>query len=213
MTHRWPWLAAALLAWAASGAAQDLRVVGFSGVSNQELLERTLGVGVFLAVAPLDWMDVSIGLAWSGNESEREGLACVRFRPFATDCVEGRLEETVTIRSFRVAAHPYLALHESLRARGGVGISSNQLRAASVSPGTQRVGNLYVPPSAHMGGFVHAGLAWTPLYRLPLNLLVGATGHWIRFEGCRDHAAFYAPFCGVERITELTVGASLRVFR
>jgi hypothetical protein len=214
MRHRWPCLAVvALLGWATGGVAQNVTAVGFEGVSNQALLERSRGIGVFAVVGPKDWLDVSVGLAWSsGNASERDGLACAWIQPRPQDCTGDLLTEKVQVRSFRVSVHPHMALLESLQGTAGVGISTNDVQATSVTTMPNRMGNLYTPPSAHMGGFLQLGLAWGPFDQVPLDLVVGATGHWIFFDGCRTGATLYAPFCGVERITELTIGVSLQVF-
>ncbi len=194
-------------------SAQDVWVRGVHASSSQDSFERSGGFGLGAAIPASERFDVQIALKWTASESDRHGLACSSYNPRPLDCEEDRLSERVRVRSFRISAHGAADLLEYLHADLGLGVSSNELTGASRPVSSSRIGNLYVPPTAHMGVFLQTGVAWSPVDELPLKLVLDAAGHWIFFDGCRTTGSWHAPFCGGSLITELSVGASYRVFR
>jgi hypothetical protein len=203
---------------AASGQVWErwsLEVGGSQLVSGQPTLERSSAVDLRLLIRLQnpDWLTVGIAVAqmWSG--SNRDGEACRTFRPIKTGCAPDRLEEHVRIRRFGVASFGEVGLTWSLRARAGGGLSISELQATSEGMTTGEPGDLYAAPSGHLGGFLEGALLWTPVDRLPLDLLVGGAGHVIWFDGCRGGTEYFTPYCGPSGLSELRMGLAYRVGR
>jgi hypothetical protein len=199
---------------AASGQVWERWVVEAGGsrfVSGQPTLElsNALDLRLLMRLENPDWLvGITAAYMWSG--SERDGEACRVLQPRPLNCVPDRLEDNIRLRRFGVAAFRELRLARSLRARGGLGISISEMHATSQGMTTGEVGNLYAPASAHLGGFFEGGLLWTPLDRLPLDLMVGGAGHVIWFDGCRGGTEYFAPYCGPSGLGEVRVGLAYR---
>lgn len=181
-------------------------------LSGQPTLERSnaLDLRLLIRLENPDWLAVGITMAqmWSG--SERDGEACEAFRPWKSGCAPDRLEDYVRLRRFGVAAFGEVGLTWSLRARAGTGFSISEMFATSEGTITGKTGDLYAPTSAHLGGFLEGVLLWTPVDRLPLDLLVGGAGHVIWFDGCRAGTEYFTPYCGPSGLSELRVGLAYR---
>jgi hypothetical protein len=212
-----PALAALLAVHPAAASGQvwerwSLEVGGSQFVSGQPTLERGNAVDLRLLIRLQnpDWLTVGVTVVqmWSG--SNRDGEACRVFRPRKTGCALDRLEEYVRLRRFGVAGFGEVGLTWSLRARAGGGVSISELHATSEGMTTGEPGDLYAPTSAHLGGFLEGVLLWTPLDRLPLDLVVGGAGHVIWFDGCRGGTEYFTPYCGPSGLSELRVGLAYR---
>jgi hypothetical protein len=185
---------------------------GSQFLSGQPTLERSnaLDLRLLIRLENPDWLAVGITVAqmWSG--SERDGEACQVFRPWKTGCAPDRLEEYVRLRRFGAAAFGEVGLTWSLRARAGTGLSISEMFATSEGMTTGEPGDLYAPTSAHLGGFLEGVLLWTPLDRFPLDLVLGAAGHVIWFDGCRAGTEYFTPYCGPSGLSELRMGLAYR---
>jgi hypothetical protein len=200
------------------GSAQSsprLRIGGWGTflTSSQPTLRDGAGggLGVSMDVAGREWLGFSLAIAQTRTDSERDGLACRSMVPFPGGCEPDHLTETATVRSLSLAVQPRAALTRQVSVAGQLGVSVNELIAVSKGTATSLTGNLYAPESAHTGSFLDLGLVWSPFAYFPLDLVVGATNHWIFFDGCRSHPSVFAPYCGAASLFIWRAGLSFGI--
>jgi hypothetical protein len=97
----------------------------------------------------------------------------------------------------------------------GGGLSFNSLTVDARGESGFRA-DLHMPSTGQIGYLGSTSLAFSPMPSVPVRLVAGVTGHWVKFRGCvsaEDKTSGYAPFCGWDRFTEVQAGLSVTVPR
>lgn len=213
-------LLGSLLACAAAPGSLDAQAGGRLAIeagggvlaSSNPTTERgsVLDGRLLLRLDAPEWLSIGVGATQLWSASERDGLVCHRLQPTPMGCAPERLEESVTLRSYRVGAYPETDLGSTLRGRVGLGISMNVLSGTSQGVTTGGQGNLHMVPWGHIGAFAELALLWAPFPDTPLDVVLGGGGNGIWFDACRDHVELFTPYCRVTPLAELRAGLAYR---
>jgi hypothetical protein len=191
--------------------AQEIDSFALFSSSDQPVLQSGAGGGLTVSFGAADWLRFGGGVVQYRSLSERDGLVCTRIQPLPWGCSQQQVEEQITVRSVRLSLMPHLDLTRAIRAKGAVGLSISELNGESTGATANQFTNLYVPPSAQLGGYLRLDLIWSPAPRVPLGVWMAGGSHWVNLEGCRTQGNYHAPLCGVERFTEVLAGITYRI--
>lgn len=212
-------LPAALVAWAVGGAvpsaagAQELGLSAVGASSANPELPDARGFGAFAQLEAGSWR-ARLSLLRYSDDTAKSGTVCQVYSP-RIGCVAEGVATTARLSGLRFTLLRAVRLGERVEVGGGAGVSFNTLAASSRGESGRRA-DLYLPNTGQLGYLGAASLAVAPLPEVPVRLVAGASGHWVRFNGCtsaEDRTSGYAPFCGWDRFTEIQIGLSVVVPR
>jgi hypothetical protein len=200
-------------ALAGPARAQEAQLFATTLTSSHPMLDASTGGGMLLSVDLTNWVAIGGMVSRVRGATTRDGTICVRIQPRLTGCQPGRVRDDVTISALRIGVYPAVELVSGLRAGIGAGVAISELHATSRGETAPLLGDLYVPPSAQLGGFARFELNYVPWPRVPLGIVLTGVGNWINFDGCRTESNYHDAFCGTERFGELQAGVSYRLRR
>jgi hypothetical protein len=207
----------AVLVMLAAGAgplgAQDVGLVGVGVASENVELPDPVGFGAFVQFRSAPWLFRLSYLRYA-DETRKSGTVCQVYSPRIGCRTEG-VATSARMGGLRAVAERSLQVARSLELGVGGGVSFNSLTVNATGESGFRA-DLYLPKTGQLGYLGSASLAFTPAPSLPVRLLAGITGHWVKFRGCvsaEDKTSGYAPFCGWDRFTEVHAGVSVTVPR
>jgi hypothetical protein len=208
---------ATVLVTLAAGAgplgAQDLGLLGVGVASENLELPDPQGFGVFVQLRSAPWIFRVSYLRYS-DETRKTGTVCRVYSPRIGCRTEG-VATSARMGGLRAVAERPLRVGRSLELGVGGGLSFNSLTVDARGESGLRA-DLYMPKTGQIGYLGSTSFALTPASSLPVRLVAGITGHWVKFRGCvsaEDKTSGYAPFCGWNRFTEVHAGVSVTVPR
>jgi hypothetical protein len=218
MRFRSLWAAAAavgalgVMAPSAAGA-QELGIVAVGAVSENVELPDPYGFGAFAQFGSAPWLFRLSYLRYS-DETRKGGTVCQVYSPRIGCRVEG-VSTSARMGGLRLMAMRAVELGDLLSFGVGGGLSFNQLTVDARGE-SGLWADLLVPTTGQIGFLGAASVALAPLPSVPVKLVAGLTGHWVKFRGCasaEDKTSGYAPFCGFSRFTEVQAGVSVTIPR
>lgn len=209
----------AVLTWAAvtlfitphPTAAQELGLAAVWARSDNTELPSPFGFGAEARFGSGSWQP-QLSLVRYAQETVKDGKVC---QAPGFGCKIETLSTSARFTGLRLEVVRTLRLGDPLEIRLGGGLSMNQVSVTSRGP-SGWAASLHLPNTGQVGALGSASVAVTPFKRIPLALLGGMTGHWVRWNGCVDPAdptRGVAPFCGWGRFTEVRLGASVTLPR
>lgn len=204
---------AALAAGAGSVGAQDLGVVVVGAASQNVEFPDPTGYGAFAQLRSAPWL-FRISYLRYRDETTKQGTVCQVYSPRIGCRMEG-VETSARMGGLRVVVERGMRVGERLEVGLGGGLSFNSLNVDATGESGFRA-DLYTPHTGQIGYLGSGSLAVLPVPSMPVRLVAGVTGHWVKFRGCasaEDKTSGYAPFCGWDRFTELHAGLSVTVPR
>jgi len=211
--HLLPAVVAILAAGAGSVGAQDLGIVAVSAASQNAELPDPRGYGALVQFRSAPWLFRISYLRYS-DETRKDGTVCRVYSPRIGCRIEG-VETSARMGGLRVVAERGVRLGERLEVGLGGGLSFNSLTVDAMGESGLRA-DLQMPHTGQIGYLGSGSVAVLPVPSVPVRLVAGYTGHWVKFRGCasaEDRTSGYAPFCGWDRFTELQAGLSVTVPR
>jgi hypothetical protein len=203
----------ALAAGAGSAGAQDLGLVAVGASSANVELPDPQGFGAFAQFRSDPWLVRLTYLRYSAD-TQKSGTVCRVYSPRIGCRTEG-VATSARMGGLRLTAERAVRFGERLELGAGGGLSFNSLTADARGESGFRA-DLHMPNTGQIGYLGSASLGVAPMTSIPVKVVAGLTGHWVKFHGCvsaADQPSGYAPFCGWDRFTELQVGISLTVPR
>lgn len=143
--------------------------------------------------------------AW--EETRKLGKVCAQLAQ-QLDCRQELVQTDVTFTGLRGILSRAVRLGRWGELSLGPGVSFNHVdpEASSLSG---RPADLLAPHTGQLGYLANASVSVSPMPRLPVLLVGGYTGHWVRFRGCSgEDPPQYDPFCGWGRFKEIELGLS-----
>ncbi len=210
---RLPAVLVMLAAGAGSLGAQDLGLVAVGASSGNVELSDPQGFGAFAQLRSDSWLFRLTYLRYS-DETRKSGTVCRVYSPRIGCRTEG-VATSARMGGLRLTAERAVRFGERLEMGAGGGLSFNSLTADAWGESGSRA-DLHMPNTGQIGYLGTAFLAVSPVPSVPVKLVAGLTGHWVKFRGCvsaEDKTSGYAPFCGWERFTEFQAGISVTVPR
>ena len=203
----------ALAAEAGSLGAQELGVVAF-GVSSENVeFPDPYGFGAFAQFRDSDWL-FRLSYVRYSDDTRKSGTVCRVYSP-RIDCRTEGVATSARMGGLRLTGQRAVWVGELLEVGAGGGLSFNSLTVDARGESGFRA-DLHMPNTGQIGYLGSASLALSPLAAVPMKLVAGISGHWVKFRGCvsaEDRTSGYAPFCGWDRFTEVQVGLSVTVPR
>jgi hypothetical protein len=193
--------------------AQEAQLFATNLVSSHPVLDASAGAGISLSLTVIDWLAIGGGVSQVRSTTSRDGVVCLPIPGRRVGCGAERVRDEVTISSLHLGVHPFVETANGLRAGLGTGISISELRGASYGETSDLSGNLYIPPTAQLGGFLRLELSYVPWRRVPLGIVMNGVGTWTHFDGCRSDEHHHQAFCGGESFGELQAGLTYRFGR
>lgn len=203
----------ALAAAAASVQAQELGLVGVAATSANAELPDPRGLGAFAQFRGASWL-FRVSLVRFGDDTEKAGTVCQVYSP-RIGCRVEEVSTSARMGGLRLTAMRAVRVGDLLDLGIGGGLSFNQLTAHAEGKSGFRA-DLQIPNTGQIGYLGATTVALAPLPSVPVRLVAGLTGHWVRFRGCaspEDKTSGYAPFCGWDRFTEVQGGVSVTIPR
>lgn len=207
----------AVLVMLAAGAgplgAQDLGLVVVGASSANVELPDPQGLGAFAGFRSAPWLFRLSYLRYSAD-TRKSGTVCRVYSPRIGCRTEG-VATSARMGGLRLSAERAVRVGERLELGAGGGLSFNSLTVDARGESGFRA-DLHMPKTGQIGYLGSASLALSPVPSVPVKVVAGLTGHWVKFHGCvsaEDRTSGYAPFCGWDRFTELQVGLSVTVPR
>lgn len=218
MCIRTPWAAAALagllgVAAPLGAGAQELGLVAVRATSDNVELPKPDGFGAFAEFDFAPWR-LRVTYVRYGDDTQKDGAVCQVYSP-RIGCRTEWVATSAHLSGLRLTVVRALRLADRLEVSAGGGLSFNQLAATSTGESGRRA-DLHMPNSGQIGYVGTASAALMPIPGVPVRVVGGASGHWVRFRGCvsaEDRTSGYAPFCGWNRFTEVQLGVSVVVPR
>jgi len=212
--------------WAAAATAGVLGVVAPSAVEAQELglvavgatsenveFPDPSGFGAYAQFRSAPWLFRISYLRYS-DDTRKSGTVCQVYSPRIGCRTEG-VATSSRMGGLRLTAERALRLGELMEIGVGGGLSFNSLTVDAWGESGFRA-DLHMPNTGQIGYLGSASLALAPMPSVPVRLVAGLSGHWVKFRGCvsaEDRTSGYAPFCGWTRFTEVQAGLSVTVPR
>jgi len=193
--------------------AQELGLLAVHASSDNVELPSPDGFGAF---AEFDFSPLRLRLTYLryADDTRKSGVVCQVYSPRIGCHTEG-VATSARLSGLRMTLMRGFRVGDLLEVSGGGGLSFNQLSVTSTGESGWRA-DLLMPNSGQIGYVGSASAALTPIRGVPVKLVGGASGHWVRFRGCasaEDRTSGYAPFCGWDRFTEVQLGVSVVVPR
>jgi len=218
MCFRGSWAAAAVAGLMGVAApsrvgAQELALVAVRASSDNVELPKPNGFGAFAEFDLAPWR-LRVTYVRYGDDTQKAGLVCRVYSP-RIGCRTEWVATSAHLSGLRLTVVRALRLTGRLEVSAGGGLSFNQLGVTSTGTSGGRA-DLHMPNSGQIGYVGTASAALTPMPGIPVRVVGGASGHWVRFRGCvsaEDKTSGYAPFCGWNRFTEVQLGVSVVVPR
>ena len=204
-------LAVALASLGAS--AQELGLVAVGARSGNAELPDPFGQGAFARFGGDSW-SFQLTLIRYADATEKPGTVCQVYSP-RIGCHGEEVSTSVRMGGLRLTAARAMKVGSVAELGVGGGLSFNQLSAQALGKSGARA-DLHMPHTGQIGYLGVASVGLSPVPSLPVKLVVGLGGHWVRFRGCasaEDKTSGYTPFCGWERFTELQAGISVTIPR
>jgi len=209
-------LSAFLLALAAGAGplgAQELGVVAFGASSENVELPDPYGFGAFAQFRGSGWL-FRLSYARYSDDTQKSGTVCRVYSPRIGCRTEG-VATSARMGGLRLTAQRAVRLGELLEVGAGGGLSFNSLTVDARGESGFRA-DLHMPNTGQIGYLGSVSLSLSPVPSVPVKLVAGIGGHWVKFRGCvsaEDRTSGYAPFCGWDRFTEVQAGLSVTVPR
>jgi len=212
----WPIAAVAGLAVALAPKgtpAQELGLVAVAARSGNAELPDPFGQGAFAQIGGGSW-SFRLALIRYGDATEKPGTVCQVYSP-RIGCHGEEVSTSVRMGGLRGTAMRAVKVGTMASLEVGGGLSFNQLSAEARGESGSRA-DLQLSHTGQIGYLGVASLALTPVPSVPVKLVAGIAGHWVKFRGCasaEDKTSGYAPFCGWDRFTEIHAGISVTIPR
>lgn len=193
--------------------AQDLGIYAVGAASENVEFPDPLGFGASAQVRSAAWL-FRISYQRYSDETRKAGTVCQVYSPRIGCRTEG-VATSARMGGLRVVAERAVRLGERLEVGVGGGLSFNSLQVDARGESGFRA-DLHAPHTGQIGYLGSGSLAVLPVPSVPVRLVAGVTGHWVKFRGCvsaEDQTSGYAPFCGWDRFTELQAGLAVTVPR
>jgi hypothetical protein len=193
--------------------AQELGLVAVAARSGNAELPDPYGLGAFAQFRGASWL-FRLSLVRYGDDTDKAGTVCQVYSP-RIGCHVEKVSTSARMGGLRLTAMRGLKVRHLLDLGVGGGLSFNQLTAEAKGESGFRA-DLQTPNTGQIGYLGITSIALTPIPSVPVKLVAGLTGHWVRFRGCasaEDKTSGYAPFCGWNRFTEVQAGLSVTVPR
>lgn len=206
---------ASVLAVASPGriSAQELGLVAVRATSDNVELPDPHGFGAFAEFDFAPW-GLRVTYVRYGDDTQKDGVVCQVYSP-RIGCHTEWVATSAHLSGLRLMAVRAVRIGDRFEVSGSGGLSFNQLGVTSTGVSGWRA-DLHMPNAGQIGYVGTASVAFTPVRDLPVRLVGGASGHWVRFRGCvstEDKTSGYAPFCGWNRFTEIQLGVSAMIPR
>lgn len=188
--------------------AQEVAAHAVHASSPNPELPAPEGFGISGEISNGDWL-FRLGYVRYAEDTVKPGVVCRVYSP-RVDCITEEVATTAKMGGLRMGVLRAVRFGEILRVGAGGGLSFNSV-SASARGSSGRPADLDTPNAGQIGYLGMVSVDLTPVSSIPLRLVGTATTHWVDFEGCADPTdatSGYAPFCGVDRFGELTVGLS-----
>jgi hypothetical protein len=196
-----------------AGGAQELGLVAVGATSENVEFPDPYGFGAYAQFRSAPWLFRISYLRYS-DDTRKSGTVCQVYSPRIGCRTEG-VATSARMGGLRLTAERALQLGGLLELGAGGGLSFNSLTMDARGESGFRA-DLHMPNTGQIGYLGSASLALAPVPSVPVKLVAGLSGHWVKFRGCvsaEDRTSGYAPFCGWNRFTEVQVGLSVTVPR
>lgn len=178
-----------------------------SSSSHHPELPSLTGFGAFARWEFADRWLFRLSYHRSKDETRKIGTVCDQY----SKRINCRLETTrtrVTFTGLRGAFSRAVGFSRWGELALGAGFSFNHVDPEATSL-TGQPADLLVTHTGQIGYLANATLSVSPRRRIPVLLLAGVTGHWVKFRGCSgEDPPQYDPFCGWGRFREIELGLS-----
>lgn len=197
-------LVALALARPGPTSAQELSAFFLEGMSGNEELGETSGLGVAVSFRALPWLKIRAGLDTRSGTHERTGITCLRVDP-DIQCQPDQVFSESRLDVASVAVMPTWSPWESLQLSAGAGVALGRIRIDAAGA-TGRPAFLFAPKTAHLGIGVVSEIQYRPVAALPLMLVGAWQGRLLVLDGCITSDERYDPFCGGTFFGDLQIG-------
>lgn len=194
-------------------SGQEVGLLAVRATSGNPEFPHSGGLGAYVQLEAAGWETRLSWLRYS-DDTEKRGTVCQVYSPRIGCRTEG-VATSARLSGLRLTVMRSVGFGEVGWLGMGGGVSFNSLSARSFGESGQRA-DLYMPNTGQIGYVGSASVGVSPFSAVPVRLSGGASGHWIRFNGCasdEDRTSGYAPFCGWERFIEVQVGVSVVIPR
>lgn len=202
-------IAAVVLVAASPAASQEFGVTAVRASSGNAELPAPAGFAVSARFALAPWV-AEVALVRTGDDTRKAGQVC---QAPGVGCRTEEVAASTHMNGLRLALVRPLVDVAALRLTAGLGASVGEIRATALGSSGRRA-SLHVPHTAQVGLLASTALSWRPAPGLPVALVGGVAGHWVRMNGCvdpGDPTRGYAPFCGWQRFLEAQAGLAVAV--
>jgi hypothetical protein len=183
----------------------EMGVLFTSASSHHPELPSLVGFSVLARWEFADRWRFRLSYHRSRDETRKIGIVCDQYSQ-RINCRPETVKTRVTFTGLRGVFSRAVRFSQWGEISLGAGASFNHVDPEATGPNGQPA-DLLVPHTGQLGYLANATLAVSPRRRVPLLLLAGYTGHWVKFRGCSgEDPPQYDPFCGWGRFREVELG-------